>query len=599
MASKPHAERLSALRAELAKRKLGGFIVPLTDEHQSEYVADYAQRLAWLTGFTGSAGTAVVLKEKAAVFVDGRYTLQAAEQINPNLFETVPVEKITPFEWAAKSMKEGEVLGYDPMLHPAARIEGARAAFEAAGIQLSPAASNPVDAVWSGRPGEPNTPVVAYDVRYAGKSSAEKRAGIVAALKEKGAAAAVITQLDSIAWLFNIRSGDVLHTPVSLAFAVVAADGKAVLYLDPSKVTSALKAHLGNEVAIEEKKMFLSGLKALGRGGKKVLADPHTASSAIFEALLSGGAKIVRGMDLCALPKAKKNEVELKGVRAAHLRDGAAVTNFLHWLSLHALNGGLDEKTAAAKLYEFRTATGKLLDLSFNTISAAGPHAAIPHYRLTDESNLPIAPGSIYLVDSGGQYLDGTTDITRTIAIGEVGDEPKERFTRVLKGHIAVATARFPKGTTGPMIDPFARRPLWEAGLDYDHGTGHGVGAYLAVHEGPGRISKAPNQVALEPGMIFSNEPGYYKAGAYGIRIENLVIVKEEPKAGEREMLGFETITFAPIDRNLVKADLLTEGELAWFNAYHREVREKIGPLVNAEVRPWLEQATAPLARAV
>jgi len=597
MASKPHAARLAALRAELSRRKLDGFIVPLTDEHQSEYVAEYAQRLAWLTGFTGSAGTAAVLKDKAAVFVDGRYTLQAAGQIDPKLFETVSVEKTTPLEWAAKNMKEGETLGFDPMLHAAARIEDAKASFASAGIRLSPVSSNPVDAVWGDKPGEPNAPVVSHDVKFAGKGSAEKRGEIAKALKEKGADAAVITQLDSIAWLFNVRSADVLHTPVSLAFAVVHADGEATLYLDPAKVTSALKAHLGNDVAVAEKKNFLDGLKELGRAGKKVLADPHTASSAIFEALASSGARIVRGMDPCALPKAKKNKVEIEGMRAAHLRDGAAVTNFLHWLSRHALSGGLDEKTAAEKLYAFRKATGQLVDLSFNTISAAGPHAAIPHYRLTDESNLPIAPGSIYLVDSGGQYLDGTTDITRTIAIGEVDDEPKDRFTRVLKGHIAVATAKFPKGTTGPMIDPFARRPLWEAGLDYDHGTGHGVGAYLAVHEGPGRISKAPNAVALEPGMIFSNEPGYYKAGAYGIRIENLVIVREEPKAGEREMLSFETITFAPIDRNLVKPELLTEGELAWFNAYHRAVREKLSPLVNADVRAWLDAATAPIPR--
>jgi Xaa-Pro aminopeptidase len=595
MASKPQAHRLAALRAELAKRNLDGFVVPLTDEHQSEYVAEYAQRLAWLTGFTGSAGTAVVLKDKAAVFVDGRYTLQAAEQIDPKLFDIVSVEKTAPLEWATRNMKEGETFGFDPMLHPMARTEQAKAGFAAAGIKLVEADGNPIDAVWTDRPGEPNAPVVSYEVKYAGETSADKRARLAKALKDQGAAAAVITQLDSIAWLFNIRSGDVLHTPVSLAFAVLGQDGHATLYLDPVKVTSALKAHLGNEVAIEAKAKFLSGLKTLGQGGKKVLADPNTASTAIFEALLAGGAKIVRAMDPCALPKARKNAVELEGTRAAHLRDGAAVTNFLHWLSENAPQGGLDEKKAAAQLLAFRKATGALLDLSFNTISAAGPHAAIPHYRMTDESNLPIEPGSIYLVDSGGQYFDGTTDITRTVAIGEAADEPKERFTRVLKGHIAIATATFPKGTTGPMLDSFARRPLWEAGLDYDHGTGHGVGVYLAVHEGPGRISKAPNTVALEPGMIYSNEPGYYKAGAYGIRIENLVVVQAGPKAAERDMLSFETITFAPIDKNLVKTELLTGPELAWFNAYHREVRDKLHALVRLEARPWLEAATAPL----
>lgn len=597
MTSKPCAIRLKALRAELSKRALDGFVVPLTDEHQSEYVADYAQRLAWLTGFTGSAGTAVVLQDKAAVFVDGRYTLQAAEQIDSHLFDIVGVETTTPYEWATQNMGEGKRLGYDPTLHAWARIESVSGHFKSAGVQLVPTETNPVDAIWADRPAEPATPIVAHDLKYAGVSSGEKRAAIAKVLREKGAEAVVLTQLDSIAWLFNIRSGDVAHTPVSLAYAVVEATGSAELFVDSTKTTRTLQDHLGSGVALRDKKLFLENMKGWGRQGRKILIDPQSASQALVDALRAGGAKLVRGMDPCALPKAKKNEGELNGVRAAHVRDGAALTNFLHWLSLHAPKGELDEKSAAAKLYEFRRATGQLVDLSFTTISAAGPHAAIPHYRLTDESNLPIEPGSLYLVDSGGQYLDGTTDVTRTIAIGEVPEEPKDRFTRVLKGHIALATARFPVGTTGSMLDSFARRPLWEVGLDYDHGTGHGVGAYLAVHEGPGRIAKAPNAVGLEPGMIFSNEPGYYKAGAYGIRIENLVVVKAEAKIGDRETFGFETITFAPIDRNLVKTDLLSDGELAWLNAYHREVNTKLRSVVNADVRPWLDEATAPLGR--
>lgn len=597
MTSKPCAIRLEALRAELSKRNLDGFVVPLTDEHQSEYVADYAQRLAWLTGFTGSAGTAVVLQDKAAVFVDGRYTLQAAEQIDGRLFEIVGVETTTPYQWAIRHMREGKRLGYDPTLHSWARMESVKDPFQSAGIQLVPTETNPVDAIWTDRPVEPSTPVVAHDLKHAGVSSREKRDAIAKALKNQTAEAVVLTQLDSIAWLFNIRSGDVLHTPVSLAYAVVEDTGRAELFVNSKKITDTLQKHLGSDVALKDKTSFLDNMKRFGSNGKKILIDPQSASQALVDALRAGGAKLVRGMDPCALPKAKKNEKELNGVRAAHIRDGAALTNFLHWLSLHAPQGKLDEKKAAAKLFEFRHATGQLVDLSFTTISAAGPHAAIPHYRLTDESNLPIAPGSIYLVDSGGQYVDGTTDVTRTVAVGNVPDEPKDRFTRVLKGHIALATARFPAGTTGSMLDSFARRPLWEAGLDYDHGTGHGVGAYLAVHEGPGRIAKVPNSIGLEPGMIFSNEPGYYKAGAYGIRIENLVVVKAEDRVGERETFGFETITFAPIDRHLVKTELLDDGELAWLNAYHSAVNRKLRDAVNADVRPWLDEVTAPLRR--
>ena len=588
-------DRLKALREELLKRNLNGFVVPLTDEHASEYVASYAQRLAWITGFTGSAGFAVVMAGKAAIFVDGRYTIQVNKQVDPKLFEICGVPGTSPLKWLGKNLTGGQKIGYDPFLHTIGWVKEARTKLAIHDAELVLTRGNPIDAVWDDQPGEPNTPVHPHDVKYAGLSHQDKRGQIAAAIRETGAEVAIITQLDSIAWLFNIRSNDVLHTPVSLAYTVLDADGKATLYIDDVKVNAALKAHLGNEVGIAPKSDFLEGVKALGKAGKKVLADPNTASSAIFDTLKESGARIIKAADPCALPKARKNEVELNGTRATHIRDGAAVANFLHWISLEAPKGRLDEMTARDKLLAFRKVNGDLLDLSFDTISAFGPNGAICHYKLTRESNLPIKPGSLYLVDSGGQYLDGTTDITRTVPIGEVGDEEKDRFTRVLKGHIALATAKFPKGTTGPELDSFARRPLWEVGLDYDHGTGHGVGCFLAVHEGPGRIAKVQNTIALEPGMIYSNEPGYYKAGEYGIRIENLVIVREENIGGEQEMLGFETITFCPIDKRLVKTGIMTGGEIKWLNDYHAEVWEKLNPLVTPQTRDWLKEVTSPL----
>ena len=588
-------DRLEALREEMKKRNLDGLVVPLTDEHASEYVASYAQRLAWITGFTGSAGFAVVMADQAAIFVDGRYTIQVNKQVDPKLFEICGVPGTSPLKWLGKNLTGGRKIGYDPFLHTIGWVKEACTKLAIHDAELVLTRGNPIDAVWDDQPGEPNTPVHPHDVKYAGLSHQDKRKQIAAAIRETGAEVAIITQLDSIAWLFNIRSNDVLHTPVSLAYTVLDADGKATLYIDDVKVNAALKAHLGNEVGIAPKSDFLEGVKALGKAGKKVLADPNTASSAIFDTLKESGARIIKAADPCALPKARKNRVELNGTRATHIRDGAAVANFLHWISLEAPKGQLDEMTARDKLLAFRKVNGDLLDLSFDTISAFGPNGAICHYKLTRESNLPIKPGSLYLIDSGGQYLDGTTDITRTVPIGEVGDEEKDRFTRVLKGHIALATAKFPKGTTGPELDSFARRPLWEVGLDYDHGTGHGVGCFLAVHEGPGRIAKVQNTIALEPGMIYSNEPGYYKAGEYGIRIENLIIVQEEKMNGEQDMLGFETLTFCPIDRRLVKTGIMTGGEISWLNDYHAEVWEKLNPLVAPQTRDWLKEVTSPI----
>lgn len=586
--------RLEALRAELKARNLDGFVIPITDEHASEYVSDYAQRLAWISNFKGSAGTGVVMTHKAAIFVDGRYTIQVRQQVDEALFEYCHLMENPPVKWLKDNVKEGQRIGYDPFLHTIGWVKAARKDLEARGAELV-ATDNPIDAAWDDQPSEPNKPVTSQDVKYAGASHQDKRAQIAAAIKEKDADAAIITQLDSIAWLFNIRSGDVARTPVSLAFAIIKDDGQATLYLDDSKVNGDLKAHLGNEIGIRAKAEFLDGVKELGKSGKVVLADPNTASSAIFDALKEVGAKIVHGMDPVSLPKSTKNNAELDGTRAAHIRDGAAIAKFLHWFSIEAPKGGLDEMAAEKKIREFREVNNDLLDLSFDTISAAGPNGALCHYKLTPETNLPVNLNSVFLIDSGGQYVDGTTDITRTVAVGDPGEEAKDRFTRVLKGHIALATAKFPKGTTGTELDSFARRPLWDAGLDYDHGTGHGVGVFLAVHEGPGRISKALNPIALVPGMIYSNEPGYYKAGEYGIRIENLVIVRSEKLSDEQEMMGFETITFAPIDKNMIEASLLNEGEKAWFNNYHAEVWDKLSPLVDGEAKDWLKEATAAL----
>jgi Xaa-Pro aminopeptidase len=588
--------RLEALRGEMKKQGLNAFVVPLTDEHQSEYVAGYAQRLAWLTGFLGSAGFAIVTTDRAAVFIDGRYTIQVVDQVDSALFEHCHFGDGTPIKWLCENIKKDQVVGFDPFLHTQPWVDGATLKIEAKGAKLKAVTKNPIDAVWTDQPAEPNKPVVAQPLQYSGKVSGDKRDEIAKSLKEQGAEVAVITALDSIAWALNIRSGDVLNTPVSLAFATIHDDATATLYIAPTKVDVDLREHLGNGVEVRDKSAFLDGLKALGVDGKLVLVDPATASSAVFSALKSAGATIVNGMDPCALPKACKNLVEQLGAKTAHVRDGGAVCEFLHWLSIEAPKGQLDELSAAAKLQTFREKGEIFKDLSFRTISAAGPNGALCHYSVSEETNLPIELNSIYLVDSGGQYLDGTTDITRTVAVGTPTAEQKDRFTRVLKGHIALATALFPKGTTGSQLDALARKPLWDVGLDYDHGTGHGVGSYLAVHEGPARIANKPNAIAIEEGMIFSDEPGYYKAGEYGIRIENLVLVKRVETQGDRDMLGFETLTLAPIDASLIETSLLSADELAWLNGYHSRVYEEIAPLVPQETKAWLKIATTPLS---
>jgi len=590
----PVAERLARLRAVLTQRGLDGFLVPRADEHQGEYVPASAERLAWISGFTGSAGFAIVLKDKAAIFVDGRYTIQVKEQVDPALFEIRHLIDQPPEAWIAANLPEGGKLGFDPRLFTqdgAARFR--EAAQRAKGV-LTAAEDNPLDAVWAGRPAAPIAPVWPQDLRHAGRASADKRQDLAARLAADGFTAAVLSAPDSICWLLNIRGGDVPRTPFALSFALLHKTGHVDLFIDPRKLTDAARAHLGNAVSVHTPDAFGDALDKLGAIGGKVLADQATASVWICERLQKAGAALTVGEDPCALPKACKNATEIEGARAAHRRDGVAVVRFLAWFAAEAPKGALTEIAAADQLARFRRQSDLLRDFSFETIAGAGPNGAICHYRVTPESNRRIAPDSLFLIDSGGQYPDGTTDITRTLAVGTPSAEMRDRFTRVLKGHIALATIRFPKGTTtGSHLDVLARRPLWDIGLDYDHGTGHGVGSYLSVHEGPQRIAKALNRVPLAVGMILSNEPGYYKEGAFGIRIENLVAVVPDPEYPG--MLGFETLTLAPIDRTLIDPALLSDTERNWINAYHARVRESLTPLLDAADGQWLAAATQPL----
>jgi len=592
-----YADRLRALRDQLKRLALDGFVVPLTDEHMSEYVGAYAQRLAWLTGFQGSAGTAVVMPGEAAIFTDGRYTLQVREQVDGSHWQFVGVPETKVSDWIAAHVANGARIGYDPWLHTRQWVAEASKALAEIGAELVAVDTNPVDAVWPDRPAPSDARLTVQPDAAAGRSSAEKRQAIADWLIEKKADAVVLSALDSIAWALNVRGGDVAHTPVALAYAIVSADGTADLYVAPDKLTDAVRQHLGNAVRLHDRASFAPALGQLA--GKRIAADPDNAVAAIFEALETGGATVLALRDPVVLAKAIKNEAEIAGHKAASIRDGAALSRFLRWVEETAPRGGLTELDCVDKLLEFRQATGVLKDTSFDTISATGAHGASPHYHSTPDSNAELKLGELYLVDSGGQYEDGTTDVTRVIAIGEPTHEMKDRFTRVLKGNIALDTAIFPRGTNGGQLDAFARRPLWEAGLDFAHGTGHGVGAYLSVHEGPARIAKPTYPgggpgVPLEPGMILSNEPGYYKAGEYGIRIETLVLVVERAVAGgDMPMLGFETLTFVPIERALILPDLLTGEELTWLNAYHAKVLAKIGPELKGEDLAWLEAKCA------
>lgn len=592
------AARLTALRGALEAQGLDGFVVPRGDEHQGEYVPRHAARLAWLTGFTGSAGLAVVLRDRAAIFIDGRYTLQVRAEVDTDLVETRHLTDEPPGRWIAEALPRGGRLGYDPWLHTRAGVETLAKACARAGGELVPAAHNLVDRVWADQPAPPISPIEPHDIAYAGQPAEDKRTEVAEAIKADGCGAAVLSAPDSLAWLLNIRGADVGHTPLPLGFAIVDADGSVQLFTDPRKLPARTLAHLGNQVVVAGRDRFEAALAALA--GRKVMVDSGTAPDRVITCLEAAGAEPVVGDDPCALPKARKNPVELDGTRAAHRRDGAALTRFLHWLKTDVRPGADTELGASDRLEALRRDGERFRGLSFPTISGAGPNGAIVHYRVTPETDRPLEGGSLYLVDSGAQYLDGTTDVTRTVAIGTPAAEHRDRFTRVLKGHIAIATARFPKGTTGSQLDALARLPLWQAGLDYDHGTGHGVGSFLGVHEGPQRISKVGNRVALEPGMIVSNEPGYYKEGGYGIRIENLVCVvrAEDIDGAERDMLAFETLTLAPIDLDLVEPSLLTVEETAWLDAYHERVREALSAQLDGATADWLVYATRSVGEA-
>ena len=584
--------RLQALRKVIAAQGLQGFLVPRADAHQGEYVAPSDNRLEWLTGFTGSAGFACVLPDIAGVFIDGRYRVQVRDQV-ADVFTPVHWPEVQLADWLGDHLAAGTKVGFDPWLHTAKEIDGLRKDLAPKGIQIV-ATANLVDDIWDDRPAPPMAAFTAYPDDLAGKSHADKRAGIATELTKAGVASAVLTLPDSIAWLLNIRGTDVERNPVPQAFAVIHASGRVELFARKGKA-DGIALHLGADVATHDESTFLSALATL-KGPVQI--DPKSAPQIVADTLEQAGIKVTHGDDPCLLPKAIKTDAEIAGARAAHLRDGAAMVNFLAWLDCEAPKGRLTEIDVVTALEGFRRATNALLDISFETISGAGEHGAVVHYRVTESTNRPVREGELLLVDSGGQYIDGTTDITRTMAIGAPTHEQRACFTRVLQGMIAISRARFPKGVTGAHLDALARYPLWLAGMDYDHGTGHGVGAYLSVHEGPQGISRRATPIPLERGMILSNEPGYYREGAFGIRIENLITVVDAPAlkgADDRAMLAFDTLTHVPIDRQLIDAQMLTADERAWLNDYHAATLALIGPRVDGDALAWLDKACAPL----
>jgi Xaa-Pro aminopeptidase len=587
--------RLDALRAELARRGLDGFVVPHADRHQNEYLPPNEERLAWLTGFTGSAGAAIILADRAVLFVDGRYTLQARDQTDPKVFTIEHLVETPPAAWIEANIAAGKRLGFDPWLHTAEGAERLSKACASVGATLVATEPNPIDSATRNRPPPPHGAIVPHDLQFAGEAAVQKLERVRAEMAKLGADALVVSDPHAVAWMLNIRGADVSHTPLPLAFAIIMADS-ARLYVDESKLTEPARQALAGLTDIRPEDAFAQDLAALGARHLTVRLDQATAAHAISQSVSANGGKVSRGPDPIAVMKAVKNAAEIAGSRAAHRRDGAAVANFLAWFDREAPTGKVTEIDAVEALETFRRDTGLLRDVSFPTIAGAGPDGAIVHYRVTRKTNRQIAPGEMFLIDSGAQYQDGTTDITRTMIAGEPTPDMRDRFTRVLKGHIAIARAVFPEGVSGSQLDSFARMHLWAAGLDFDHGTGHGVGSYLSVHEGPQRIAKLGTS-ALMRGMIVSNEPGYYKAGHYGIRIENLVLVREAPavEGAEKPLNHFETLTLAPIDRRLVDTRLMTGEEIDWLNAYHTEVRETLTPLVVEETRAWLCEATAPV----
>ena len=585
-------DRLTKLRGELTRQGLDGFIVPRADEHLGEYVPAGAERLAWLTGFTGSAGIAVVLADKAAAFTDGRYVLQLAAQTDPDVWERRHVTEEPPSKWLAANAPAGAKIGYDPWLF----AEEGLARYTEAGLIMKPVAQNPIDAVWTDRPPPPLAPAEPHQLAYAGRSAEEKRDQIAALLRDAKQDAAVISDPASIAWLLNIRGGDVPFTPFALGFAIIHADAGTELFMNPAKLPEATRGWLGNTVSVAAREALAPALARLR--GKTVRVDSAGSPVWFAQTLRSVEATVVAGPDPCLLPKARKNDVEQQGARNAHARDAVAVCRFLHFLAEAGPHGGETEMSAAAKLIDLRQHVEGFRGESFPAISGAGEHGAVIHYRVTAETNRPIRPNEVYLIDSGAQFPDGTTDITRTVWTGP-GEPPaalREQVTRVMKGHIAIATLVFPHGVGGAHLDAFARRALWQVGLDYDHGTGHGVGSYLSVHEGPVSLSRLARPVPIESGMILSNEPGYYLPGAHGIRLENLLLVQDAKlPASSKPFLCFETLTLAPFDLRLIDADLLDAAERAWLDAYHQRVLREVGPRLDDATRHWLEQACAPL----
>ncbi|MGO8911030.1 MAG: aminopeptidase P family protein [Bradyrhizobium sp.] len=588
--------RLSAFREELARRNLTGFVVPRADQQQNEYVAPSEERLAWLTGFTGSAGLAIVLSREAAVFVDGRYTLQAAKQVDTRAWHVEALVDPPPEAWLARHLVAGDRLGFDPWLHTSAAAERLAAACAKAGTELIAVDSNPLDSVWTERPAPPLAPVTVHGTQFSGEAETDKLKRIGLEIDRLGVDALVLSDSHAVAWTFNIRGGDVSHTPLPLSYALVPKTGRPTVFIDHRKLSNSARDHLERTADVAEPGALTPKLTELARGGAAIALDSATAADALSRLISAAGGKPVRGNDPVSLLKAVKNITEIEGTRAAHRRDAVALARFLAWIDREAPTGALTEIDAVEALETFRRDTGALKDVSFPTISGTGPNGAIVHYRVTRKSNRRIAPGDLLLIDSGAQYEDGTTDVTRTIAIGQPSMEMGDRFTRVLRGHIAIARAVFPDGTTGAQLDTLARQFLWQAGIDFEHGTGHGVGSYLSVHEGPARISKL-GTTPLKRGMILSNEPGYYKTDAFGIRIENLeLVVGTEVTGAEKPVNAFETLTLAPIDRRLIDLNMLTGEELSWLNDYHEKVRHAVRPHVDEATKLWLDAATAPLS---
>jgi len=589
--------RLSAFREELARRKLTGFVIPRADQQQNEYVAPSEERLAWLTGFTGSAGLAIVLTREAAIFVDGRYTLQAGQQVDGKAWSVESLVEPPPETWLSAHLSADDRLGFDPWLHTTAAAERLATACAKAGAELVAIESNPVDAVWTERPPAPLGPVAIHGRQFSGEIEAEKLQRIREEIAKLSVDALVLSDSHAVAWTFNIRGADVAHTPLPLSYALVPKHGRPTIFIDHRKLSNATRDHLEQSADVQEPNALEPRLAALAKRGGAIALDNATAADALSRLIQAAGGKPVRGSDPVSLLKAVKNETEIQGTRTAHRRDAVALARFLAFIDREAPSGSLTEIDAVEALETFRRDTGALKDVSFPTISGTGPNGAIVHYRVSRKSNRRIARGDLLLIDSGAQYEDGTTDVTRTIAVGEPTAEMRDRFTRVLRGHIAIARAVFPDGTTGAQLDTLARQFLWQAGIDFEHGTGHGVGSYLSVHEGPARISKL-GTTPLKRGMILSNEPGYYKTDGFGIRIENLeLVVVAEIAGAERPMNGFETLTLAPIDRRLIDAALLSDAELDWLNAYHARVRAEVGPQLDEATNAWLNQATAALTR--